>query len=237
MIEPAHSELPPSSSDKWIKCFGWLKANRGIESKTSAAAEEGTLAHEHFEKALKGELDLAELENAEMSDYLQSCVDWVDYEAEKMGALYQHAETRVDFGSKFGYVGLTGTADLILVSDDEILIGDLKYGRGLVEAKGNTQMLTYLVGAVEMFGPRKQYTLAILQPRGNHFDGPIRTATVTPDELKEFEAVLEKAIAMNYADGPYTVGAHCRNYCAAIGKCRAVAAHSLRLFQANPIEE
>lgn len=231
-----HSELPPSSSDKWLTCHAWFRLTRGLESKSSAAAEEGTLAHHHFEEHLSGIQDISGVDNEEMQDHLTACTEWVEDQVEETGGeLY--TEIQVDYGAKFGYVNLTGTADAVLVSEEELLVADLKYGRMPVEVEENTQLLIYLVGAIHRFGPRRTYRLAILQPRGRHAKGPIRTWRVSKKRVAEFEKQLEDAIRGNYNDGSAVVGSHCRNFCLAASVCPALAEHSLRLFRETPIED
>lgn len=233
---PAHSDLPPSSSDKWLNCHAWFRLTRGLKSKSSPAAEEGTLAHHHFEEHLNGIQGLDSLDNEVMRDALLSCAEWVEDQVEETGGEL-HTELRVDFGEQFGYVGLTGTADVIVVSEEEILVADLKYGTMPVEAEENTQLLSYLVGAIRRFGPRKAYRVAILQPRARHAKGPIRTWHVSKDRVAEFEKQLEEAIHNNYNGGSAVVGSHCRNFCLAASVCPALADHSLRLFRETPIED
>ncbi len=229
----AHSDLPPSASDKWLNCHAWFRLTRGLKPKSSPAAEEGTLAHHHFEEHLSG---IQSLGNEEMQDALLPCAEWVDDQREEVDAEL-HTELRVDYGEQFGYVGLSGTADVVLVSEKEILVADLKYGVMPVEVEENTQLLTYLVGAIRRFGPRKTYRVAILQPRGRHAKGPIRVWRVSKKRVAEFEKQLKSAIHGNYNGGSAVVGPHCRNYCLAAPVCPALAAHSLRLFRETPIED
>lgn len=232
----AHSDLPPSASDKWLNCHAWFRLTRGLKPKSSPAAEEGTLAHRYFEEHLNGIQSLDALDNNEMQDALLSCTEWVEDQVEEVdGELY--TELRIDFGEKFGYAGLTGTADVIVVSEQEILIADLKYGVMPVEVEENTQLLTYLVGAIHRFGPRESYRVAILQPRARHAKGPIRVWRVSEKRVAEFEQQLKAAIHGNYNEGPAAVGPHCRNYCLAAPVCPALAEHSLRLFRETPIED
>jgi hypothetical protein len=232
--EAPHSELPPSSADKWFHCHAWLRTTRPLPRTSSPAAEEGTRAHRYFEEHLRGERNLALIEEPEMFDYLSSCADWVESQVEELqGALY--VEERLDFGERFGYVGLTGTADVLVVSPDTILLGDLKYGAGPVEVEENLQMLTYLVGAVHQYGPRSRYQLAILQPRAAHPNGRIRTWALSHDRLEAFASELERAIAGNYGGGPAKVGGHCRKYCPALGCCPAVAEHVIRLYRSTAV--
>jgi hypothetical protein len=229
----SHSELPPSSSDKWFHCHAWRRQVAGIEDETNAAAEEGTLAHEWLAEHLLTKRDIADLDNEEMADFLMSCVDWI---MDQPGERY--VEQKVDFGAAFGFVDLTGTSDLILVTDDCITIGDLKYGRGLVEVEENLQLLTYLVGAVHRFGQRPTYRLVILQPRVKHDDGPIREFTIDNDKFLEFRAQLEKAIEGNYNPrSKHTVGPWCRKWCKGLGTCPAARRHSLELLAQFPMDE
>lgn len=224
---PAHSELPPSSSDKWLVCHAWRRLTHGIEDSSSTAAEEGTLAHEWMAEHLLGNRDLADLDNKEMYDYLMSCIQWVEEQAGEL-----HVETRLDYGAHFGYVDLTGTSDLVIVEEDRLTIGDLKYGLGVVEVPDNTQMLTYLVGAVHRFGRRDRYRLVILQPRPWHSLGPIREWELDDEALREFEATLEAAIAGNYnPKSEATPGPHCQHYCKALGRCKTIKRYSLARFR------
>ena len=77
MSEPEHSELPPSSSDKWMVCHGWLQANRPYRSKkvSSAAAEEGTLAHSVLESLIRSRMALAPESNPEILERMTALAD------------------------------------------------------------------------------------------------------------------------------------------------------------------
>lgn len=229
----SHSELPPSSADKWFNCHAWRRQVAGIEDVSNAAAEEGTLAHEYLAKHLLGIEDLSDLDNEEMFDYLMSCVEWVEQQpGERL------VEQRVDFGAAFGFIDLTGTSDLILVHDDHITVADLKYGRQVVEVDENLQLLTYLVGAVHRFGQRPSYRLAILQPRAYHENGPIRDWWISNDEFMAFREKLEKAIEGNYdRKSQHSVGPWCRKWCKGLAICPAARKHSLSLLAQFPMEE
>jgi hypothetical protein len=208
-------------------CPAWRRLTVPLPKTSSAAADEGTEAHALFESMIL--MKRVDCKNMEMFDYVGSCVDWV---ADQPGII--HAEMELDYGEEFGYVNLFGTADLIVDHPDCLTVGDLKYGFGIVEAEANSQMMIYLVGAVAKFGPRSSYRLVILQPRANHFKGPIREVIVTPEELDAFKAKLQAAIADSYTNKPPVVGAHCRKYCAALTICPGVKAHVIKLFKGDP---
>ena len=226
--ESDHSELPPSSADKWMVCPAWRRLNAPLpRGKSSAAADEGTQAHALLENALAYKREEVQFNaNPEMAKHIDNVMIWVK---KQKGQVL--AETQVDFGQAFGYVGLFGTSDIVIVHDNHITVADLKYGFGLVEVEDNPQLMLYLVGAVAKYGERKSYRLVILQPRGDHFKGPIREVKVTKIQLKQFKVKLEKAIADSYTNKPPVVGAHCRKYCNALGVCPGVKEHALRLFK------
>jgi hypothetical protein len=237
-----HSDLPPSSADKWMMCFGWLATVRQHRARfgrapSSAAADEGTRAHEKMElhlqpRSVLGTEGVPLTDADDEYDDLLPCLEWVEQQPGEL-----HLETRVDVGAQFGYVGLTGTMDIVLVEPDRITVADLKYGRGLVEVKGNHQLMNYLVGVVDRFGSRQEYRLVILQPRAWHPDGSIREHTVSHAELEVYKFDLENAIEANYRGGQCNPGDHCRKYCEALSSCKAVAQVGRRRLAETPIEE
>lgn len=227
----SHSELPPSSADKWMVCGGWLRANRGLPDKTSDAADEGTIAHGFLRRHLQTGKPFSLSLSNELFEALSSTSEWI---RQQPGVVYPEAV--VDYGQVFGYVGLTGTLDVAIVDDACLTIGDFKYGIGdVVEVVGNKQLLCYLVGAIQRFGHRPLYKLAIMQPRAYHPLGPIRVWTVTDQELKLFLKELEKSIKANYSKGAYVVGPHCRHFCRALGSCKAVKEQALKWYKENPV--
>lgn len=243
-----HADLPPSSADKWLLCHGWMKAVAAYREQygrppTSAAAEEGTRAHERLERLLQGEATPgpkgtpvprqvvlpADLFEEDHDEDLVPMLEWVNAQP---GELY--LETQVDFGDVFGFVGLTGTADILLVEEDRITIADLKYGRGVVEVNRNPQLMAYLFGAVQKFGRRNRYRLTILQPRAWHPDGPIRSYEVSGDDLEVFAFELQEAIEANYGNGKLYAGSHCRYYCEVFGRCPEAAKEARRRLARTP---
>jgi hypothetical protein len=229
-----HADLPPSSSDKWINCHGWLRQNRGLKEEQSEAAAEGVLAHTVLElKLLNPESALPEDVPADMEDLIDEVVSWIDNKREDGYEIFP--EQRVDYGEQFGYVDLFGTSDVVGIRHDRMLVADLKYGRGQVEVQDNFQMLVYLAGVTAKFGRRPEYELAVLQPRGQHKHGKYRAWILTDKEFGEFLVKLEAAIAGNYNGGKLNPGDHCRKYCKAMGKCPAIAERAIQIFRDNPL--
>lgn len=231
----SHSDLPPSSADKWLHCHAWRRLRAEFvaefgEPPSSAAADEGTEAHELMERHLRGQL-LPETYHG--FHELMEAIEWVEAQPGEL-----HLEAPVDFGELFGYVGLTGTVDIILVEDNRLTIADLKFGRGVVEHKRNPQMMVYLAGAVAKFGERENYRLAVLQPRAYHPEGNNRVFELTHEELEDFiYNELEPAIERSYHPRSRAIpGPHCRNFCPMAPTCKALRDQGRARLRLTPIE-
>ena len=53
----AHSEIGPSSADRWMNCPASVKRSRGLKSTTSEFAAEGSVAHQLVEEVSLGKID------------------------------------------------------------------------------------------------------------------------------------------------------------------------------------
>lgn len=117
-----------------------------------------------------------------------------------------------------------GSSDAVIIYDDTLSVYDLKYGKGVkVEAKDNTQMLCYALGAA--FGPGELYstdriTMTILQPRLQH----ISTWEIAYGDLLYWALhILKPKAEMAFrGEGEYKPGDHCK-FCRFAPKCRACA--------------
>jgi len=93
-----------------------------------------------------------------------------------------------------GEEGATGTSDTIILTEDELIVIDLKFGRGHeVSAEGNRQMRMYASGALaeyELLYDFKRVRMAISQPRISHQPSEW---TCTIEELRTFEAEVAAA--------------------------------------------
>ena len=223
----AHSQLPPSSAELWMRCFGWYEATKDIpEPPTSPYAAEGTDAHEVLYLSLGTSLPpSAFTDDTEMQDHVSGVVDWVDNYVE------DHPGTEVfleqfmqwyDLGD-----GQGGTSDVVFVSDDAIGILDFKYGKGVdVDVRDNPQLLLYLIGAVKKYGKRDRYWIGVAQPRTKR-----EVATQDDIDLNTFYKEARHAAQKNFKGGERTAGDHCRKWCKASGSCGAFAKMAIGLAQ------
>lgn len=235
-----HSILSPSASHRWLNCTPSAMLEQEFENKTSEAAEEGTAAHAFCEHKLRKSLKLRS--KRPVSDYdsdeMQECTDaYVDFVIEQLEIAKQRCkdplilvEEKVDF-SRYVPDGF-GTADCLIISDDELHIVDFKYGQGiLVDAYDNPQMKCYALGALESYDSLydiKSVSMSIFQPRREN----VSTWKTTVKELRNWaENVLKpKAELALKGEGEYRCGEWCR-FCRAAVRCRARAEEKLRLAE------
>ena len=235
-----HVELSPSSAKRWMACPGSIPLQRGIAERSSAAADEGTIAHELAELTLKFKhpkcTDVAKLNREfakrfppDMCDFVQEYVDEV--RRLSVGAKHVRYESRLTLAPLRPASEIAGTADAFIVQQDNHLhIPDLKYGKGVVvEADDNPQLLTYaamgiLFAEKQNMGVIEKVTITIVQPRAPHFEGSVRSVTydVFDDVLPFIELLLEAARQTQLPDAAKNlhVGEHCR-WCKAQPTCPA----------------
>lgn len=190
-----HAVLGPSKADQWMTCLGSTEASLGIPNYTSEYAQEGTDHHEVAAVCLEEGLHTSELVGRPMlsgaplteenAAYVQNYVDYVRAHVDADGTLL--AEERVPIGHLTGEPNAEGTADaVVLRTDRELFVGDLKFGRGVVvEAERNRQAMMYALGAIkkhDLDGEYDTVRLAICQPR----NGGNKEWVIPMAELLEF---------------------------------------------------
>ena len=167
---PAHSPVGASGYYRWKHCPGSVNLSKGIESKSSVYAEEGTVAHDLAYRILcarrdrKPEPDTFDIDD-EMLDFVGVYVDhMIGLQRPGCIQLYEHRFHLSDIHEL-----CFGTADGVTYYPDEelLVISDLKYGAGVyVEVEDNEQLLYYALGAVLTLGFKvKRIRVEIIQPR------------------------------------------------------------------------
>ena len=181
-----HSELGPSSSERWLKCTPSAVLSAQFQDKPSVYAEEGTFLHELCELKLHSYLgdmtrDVIERQYAEHRDndfysdeaeevtdvYVNHCIEVIEAIRLSCPDPYIAVEHRLDF-SEYVPDGF-GTGDFIAIADGVIEVIDFKGGRGVrVNADHNSQLMLYGLGALLEFDPLydiKTVRMTIVQPR------------------------------------------------------------------------
>lgn len=159
----AHAVLSPSSAKRWMTCPGSVALTAHLPDTSSSHADEGTTAHWIAEQILRGQIAESEAVGKECPDtkmavtpdmlrdvmrYVQQVRDIV---AGTGGTLL--IEQKLLVGQWTGEAGAKGTADVVIMAGDELIVMDLKFGRGVaVDAERNEQLMIYGLGALDAFG-------------------------------------------------------------------------------------
>lgn len=235
----AHALLSPSSSHRWMNCTPSARLEENIPSKSSAASDEGTVAHELSEYAIQKYLaggyiplidelpvpkEIAENKyySHEMEKYVTDYVCYVCDVYEVIEGAKMSIERKFDLTM---YVPeCFGSCDCDIVGETVLNIIDLKYGKGVqVEAENNTQLMLYALGVLRSLPPEKQAKIEtvrmhIAQVRLGHFPVfEMSARDLTHWAIHVLRPTAEKAFA---GQGETKVGSHCK-FCKFKAQCRA----------------
>jgi hypothetical protein len=127
----------------------------------------------------------------DMAEFVQAYVD----RCRAVGG-EQFYEQRLYIGDITGEEDAHGTSDFVGIADGELVIRDLKYGRGVkVDADGNRQLRIYALAAMDEFGLLYDFDrvrVCIDQPR----IGNVSEAVYTIEEMEAFREEVGVATAM-----------------------------------------
>ncbi len=229
-----HATLSPSSASRWMACPGSVALSVGIVDRSSSYADEGTDAHELAARCLQTGTDataylgetmpLGNSVSLEMATAVQAYLDYVrDVVASTGGALL--IEQRLPIDHITGEAGAHGTSDAVVLTDDELIVIDLKFGRGVVvEAENNDQLQIYALAALREFealGDFQHARVVIHQPRLN----AVSEWAQPVEQLRAFgDQVRIAAAATRAADAPLAAGEKQCKFCKEKGTCPALAA-------------
>lgn len=251
---PAHSKLGASGTHRWFNCHGSvaliesLKVG-GMAEEASEYASAGTSAHDIAAICLISGSDAADCvgfyDNYDEDDatavqvYLDGCRKVIQSQNSEVQVLVEERfhlpEVHPDF---------FGTTDCTIISPMRAWVKDYKHGAGIaVDAKGNSQLRQYAVGALYRTEHWKNddylVGLYIYQPRAFHPDGPVRKEWVAIGELKRWleDEWLANARATEAPDATLNPGPWCHKaFCSARTRCPAMRALLKRVAATTPEE-
>jgi len=237
-----HSKIGASSMSRWQNCPGSVALSEGMPNTSSSHAAEGTVAHNIAEFSLNNpfspiEPNLGAIVPQEGHDIevtkemLEAVAVYTDY---VQGLESEGGEVLVEqkLHLKDVHPDLFGTADAIVFSEKAktLTVIDYKHGAGVgVDVENNVQLMYYALGAALQrdFKGFDKVNIAVVQPRYDHPDGPIREWSIPVIDLMEWAEVLKAAAeATDDPKAPTVPGSWCR-WCKAKAVCPTLSQEAL----------
>ena len=216
----SHTVASPSALHRLMRCPGSAVLCKSVPEQSSKYAEEGTLFHSVMEYILKSKLgeqvtnkwirmyidtySTIALEKEaidEMVDCVQEATQW--FNLNFVNATQIIAETRLPmYYSDRDY----GTADVIVLFDDRLVIVDWKYGKGVdVSPNNNPQLISYAVSALKYLSSQhidirnfKEIETIIYQPR-IYTGETVKSYKYAMQELVQQSKIIKEAVDKVYA--------------------------------------
>lgn len=227
-MDRTHAPLAPSSASQWVVCPGSVPMQALFPETEGEEAREGDACHWLAAEALHGRVGTRPVGMTAANgviiteEHYEAAVVYVKTVrgfAPGPCALYiEHPITipRVHeqcYGTPDAFFYDAGTATLHLP--------DLKFGFGIVDVFENWQLICYAVGVLDFLQLDDQKTRVkfyIVQPRGFHREGPVRTWEVLASDLRPYANKLAHAAQAAMLTPQCVSSVQCR-YCSARHAC------------------
>jgi len=237
-----HAKLSPSSAVRWMTCPGSVALSEGIEDTSSKNADEGTMMHAIAAKCLETGTDAIQYIgtkdaetgltlDAAQAGSVQFYVNHVrDIVVATGGEL--RVEQELPIWWMTGAQDAHGTADAVIVTPNELIIVDAKFGFKEVDADRNPQLLIYAAAAYDELKVAYDFErirVVISQPRL----GAKPEYTCTPDELHDFVvSVMAAAQTVDLQPEKLVPSTKACQWCRAKATCPALREDMLADFDA-----
>ena len=238
-----HARLGPSNH-RWPNCPGSVREEANYVDVAGEAAIDGTGSHLLLEMCMENNVLAIQydqqiiganhrehpggwLVGIERINRVQMCLDYIQRRVSELKAEYPQCTVTVESesvsnpGALFGRTDWWGTCDITITAIDAegvvwfLEAADYKDGRGWVNAKDNTQLISYLGGKIGLYTDVRDCRMAIIQPKTNPV---IRyQCSKRPDDGLTVGGVMAKISDMSVAaartdapDAPTFSGKHCQ---------------------------
>lgn len=230
-----HSDFGPSSLDRRERCPGSYNQEKDLPSFETENSSEGTRLHEVIANAITkfGDTD-EEVTFADGDEY--AAMAFEKFKEIFAESLLPHAEEiaenrhRTDAGydlevehrldlSYLGETVMFGTADVVAVLPDRVIVIDWKFGhRAVTEAANNNQGAAYAVMAMLKYGKSQAEVHFVNPVIGQH----TKHTFTQPDSIKRY--ILNIITACKAKNAPLNPGEEQCRYCKANhhGTCPAI---------------
>jgi len=223
-----HHEFGPSSLERRMLCPGSYRQEKDLsETPQSDDANEGSMLHE----AIETEIIPANF-TAEQSELVTQCLEFVNKIAGN-NKIIKEPKLRL-FNSAYEIISY-GYADILIITANELIIIDWKFGRNPVEyAKDNIQLATLAAMAMQAYNCSK-CTVHVVQPRLNRWNDSY-TFTDCKAIAKSIESIIKEC---NSVDAKLIPGVKQCKYCKATyrGTCPAIGNMAVQLADQSTILE
>ena len=216
----SHTVASPSALHRLMRCPGSVVLCKSVPEQTSKYAEEGTVFHSVMEYILKNKLgeqvtnkwirmyietnSTIALEKEaidEMVDCVQNAIGWFNLNFAASKNIIPETRLPMYYSDK-DY----GTADVIVLFDNRLVIVDWKYGKGVdVSPNNNPQLISYAVSALKYLSSQhidirnfKEIETIIYQPR-IYTGGTVKSYKYTMQELVQQAKHIKEAVDKVYA--------------------------------------
>ena len=229
----AHAQLSPSSAVRWMTCPGSVRMCEGIPDTSSDASLEGTMMHTVSSHCLTRGTDAAGyvgvtdpetglILQAEQAQAVQTYVDTVRGIVKATGGELL-VEQRLSIWHMTSEEDAHGTADAVILTTDELIVIDAKFGRGVaVDAEENPQLMMYAAAAYvehELAYDFKRVRMMIVQPRLN----AMPEWTIPVAKLGNFITDVQFSAALTrQPNAPLVVSSKGCQWCRAKATCPAI---------------
>ena len=215
----------PSSAVRWVECMASVRLQNAMPEDQSEDAKEGVAAHWVAAQVLGDHAQLEELTDrpapngvivtGDMLDHVQFYIDTINGATDGAPVIVERSLPSLPGVED-------GTPDAYRVSNHTADVWDFKYGYGIVEAVNNWQLGIYIVSLFCRHEWKFQtVTGHIVQPRPYHWQGRVRSWTVTNAEAIKLYHMFERTAQLTQdPNADARTGPHCR-YCTAMPICEA----------------
>lgn len=229
--------LYPSRADRWVPCPRSASLENDFANEQGKAGREGTVAHKVAEDMAAGKpvkpgddgahgikitddmiegaymlVDMLPIHDKDYECYVEH---WID-----MHSLGRKVATKIDFYA------------IRRFPTPEVFVFDYKYGFSQIEPS-SWQFKQYCAAITEHHNLplNTQFHITIVQPRGWHHKGPIRTESYTGSDVHHWLVEMQRSaeLAELGENAPANTGPQCKN-CNGRHACSALTAAAYNVF-------
>ncbi len=215
--------MNPSNANRRVACPG----SRALEelypvTQESPSVKEGIAAHWVAVQVLNANYNMG-LYAPNGEPVTKEMLEGADLYWESINKICELYELNIEQTLDISNIipGLQGTPDAWALIDNHIHIWDYKFGHSYIDVFENWQLLEYAAGILKD-DTYKDVTMTIVQPRCYTPEGPIRSWTITANQMKEYTHLLREAESLALSPMAFQrPNSHC-NHCSGRHACQTL---------------